>query len=57
MTTTKKAQASAKKEAAVIKAAKDKLVLDDRRRLEDRLEELRVARETREFDFDTEMEA
>ena len=38
------------------KASNDDIVLDDRRRLEDRLEELKLERETREFDFDLEME-
>gem|GEM_PF-1866114 len=60
MTKTKKTtvtgKLSAKKAAAEAKVVKDKAVLDDRRRLEDRLEEMRVARETREFDFDVEME-
>ncbi len=38
------------------KASNDEIVLDDRRRLENRLEELKLEKETREFDFDLEME-
>jgi hypothetical protein len=45
---------STKKVAAQANASNDEISLDDRRRLENRLEELKLAREVREFDFESE---
>ncbi len=40
--------------AAKTDASNDETCLDDRRRLENRLEEIKLERETREFDFEFE---